>query len=327
MKPLPVFLRWLTFAALADWLITRTLTRAAIFMPKSPLVIAAYQAVSLAGQVASTLTGLLALGTLSWMAWRYVRTRRRLGLPFVWLSLLALSLVFLFLAPNGWLAVGYHVLLLTAIVMTGKRLLLDSKATLEVKLAGALPALALLTGGLYQIGPAVYEALQWPGPPPFTGVLFDLGELLVILSPFALWWAYGRKASRWMWLGAAFPAAAFSVMRFVNPAMTGIMAIWSTGLTLYLPWPAYAVGLWLAGLTVIVSLRRGAAAPVGWAILLLAAGGYAPQLSTHAFLGLVALWLLTMPFDSRSVAATPSYADQLPSSDVLPQSAAGATRP
>jgi len=27
-------------------------------------------------------------------------------------------------------------------------------------------------------------------------------------------------------------------------------------------------------------------------ILLLAAGGYAPQLSTHAFLGIVALWLL-----------------------------------
>jgi hypothetical protein len=62
------------------------------------------------------------------------------------------------------------------------------------------------------------------------------------------------------------------------------------GLTLYLPWPVYAAGLWLAGVTVIVAIRRGD--PVGWAILLLLSGGYAPQLSLQAFLGLIALWLL-----------------------------------
>ncbi|MEK7786218.1 MAG: hypothetical protein AAB658_12470, partial [Chloroflexota bacterium] len=58
---LPVFFRWLTIAALADWLITRTVTRTAIFMPKPPPVVAAYQALTLLGQLAFTVTGLLAL--------------------------------------------------------------------------------------------------------------------------------------------------------------------------------------------------------------------------------------------------------------------------
>jgi len=100
---------------------------------------------------------------------------------------------------------------------------------------------------------------------------------------------------------------AFVVAHLANPAMTAIIAIWSTGLTLYLPWPLYAVSLWLAGVVVIASVRRGDT--VGWAILLLAAGGYTPQLSTQVLLGLIALWLLTLAlaaFDFDSEMATVS---------------------
>jgi hypothetical protein len=79
-------------------------------------------------------------------------------------------------------------------------------------------------------------------------------------------------------------------MHRANPSMAGILAIWSIGLTLYLPWPLYAVSLWLAGAAAITALRQGQ--PAGWVILLLAAGGYAPQLSSQVFLGLVALYLL-----------------------------------
>jgi hypothetical protein len=40
---------------------------------------------------------------------------------------------------------------------------------------------------------------------------------------------------------------------------------------------------------------------LGWVILLFAAGGYAPQMSVHAFLGLAALWLL-VNFEAESEA-------------------------
>lgn len=89
---------------------------------------------------------------------------------------------------------------------------------------------------------------------------------------------------------AAGPALAFTGLYLANPALTGTLAVWSTGLTLYLPWPLYTLSLWLAGVTATTALRRKE--PAGRAILLLAGGGYAPQLSTQAFLGLIALWLL-----------------------------------
>jgi len=68
VKSLPSLFRWLTLAALADWLITRTLTRSAIFMPKSPPVIAVYQALTVIGQLAFTLTALVALIVIGWIA-------------------------------------------------------------------------------------------------------------------------------------------------------------------------------------------------------------------------------------------------------------------
>lgn len=274
-------IHWLTLAALADWLITRTLLRLAIFAPKSPPVIAVYQTFSLTGQLATSLVSLLGLGMLGWIAWHDWQTRRTLWLPLVLLSQVMFSLIFLVVTPSGWWIIGPHLLNVLAAGMIALR------ARQAVVL---LPMLALLVSRFYQMLPALYTAWQWPGPPPLTEALFNLGELLVVLSSVGFWWAFGRGASRRDWLAAACPALVFSALYLVNPAMTGILAIWSIGLTLYLPWPFYAMSLWLAGVAVITSLRRGNLA--GWAILLLAAGGYAPQLSAQAFLSLIALWLL-----------------------------------
>jgi hypothetical protein len=301
MTRLPVLFRWLTIAALADWLIARTIARSAIFMPKSPPMIAAYQTLSLVGQFAATLSGVLALCGVGWMAWQAFHARRRLGLPLTLLGLPALSLTFLFIAPTGPLLLSYHLLFLIAVTLIGKQVW-ENYVSLERRVAGMGVALVLVTSELYQLLPTLYETLRWPGPPPFAGALFNLGELLIVLSSVALWWAYGRGASPPVWLGAALPALAFAAMHFANPAMTGILAIWSVGLTLYLPWPLYALSLWLVGVTVILALRRENAA--GWAILLLMAGGYTPQLSTHAFLSLVALWALASPISPPATSHT-----------------------
>ena len=308
MNRLPIFFRWLIIAALADWLIDRTLTRTAIFMPKPPPVIAIYQVLTLVGQLAFTLTGLLAIAAAVWIAWQSWRTRRVIGLAFALPILIALSLVSLFVASVGWPAVGYHLLVVAMIGMLSGQVLSSEdnftcgeRSRTKRKIAWSVPALAVLAGETYQTLPALYVALRWPGPPPFTEALFNFGEMLALLTPVALWWAMRRtlrgalsRSATW----AALPALIFAMAYLLNPAMTAIIAIWSTGLTLYLPWPLYAVSLWLASAVVIASLRRGGGlAPDwgyrGWALLLLAAGGYAPQLSTHVLLGIIALWLLT----------------------------------
>jgi len=302
-------LRWLVWAALADWLVTRTFTRSAIFMPKAPAVIAIYQALTLAGQVVATLTGLLAFVTLAWIIAREWRRRDMLGT--VLAGCASLGLLFLFVAAFGWLAVAYHGLMLLVALLILWRAAQASWAGRLLHIGLLFPAASFISGEIYQLAPAIYQALRWPGPPPFTGFLFNLGELFAVISPIALWLAYGRNTSRRVWVVAAIPALVFGVMHFANPAMTGIIAIWSVGLTLYLPWPLYVVGLWLAAVTALAALRRNER--IGWAILLLVAGGYTPQLTTHAFLGLIALWLLAAPNVQPAASRQPTtQEDRLP---------------
>ena len=289
MSRYPHLLRWLAWAALLDWLVTRSLTRAAIFMPKSPAVIMAYQGISFIGQLASTLTVLLVMAALGWMAWQEVRRREARMVGVALCTLLAISLWALFQPAVGWLAVAFQLLLIFCLGTLVWRAWAAVQAV-EIKIVVTLVALTLLASRLFQLLPALYEALSLAGPPPLTGALFNAGELLVLLSIAALWWAFGGGASWKVWLAGALLMAPYLIGRLLNPSMTGILAIWSTGLTLYLPWPAYAGALWLACVTVIACLRRDN--PAGWAIIFLAAGGYAGQLSYQVFLGLAALWLL-----------------------------------
>jgi hypothetical protein len=281
--------KWLAVAAAVEWLLARTLARAAIFMPKTPVMIAGYQVLGIVGQVASSLTSLLALAALAWMAWESVHREKNAALAVICAGLGVVSLASLFIPPAGWLGLAFQALMCAGIgivVWQGWR----GNLRIANKVGLTIVALALLLGHLYQSLDAIYAVLRLPGPPAASGLLFNLGELAVLASVALLWWNYGRQA-RWTdWLLGLLPVVLFAAPRLRAPAMTGIMTIWSTGLTLYLPWPAYVIALWLASVTVIHAIRRGEAA--GWAILLLAAGGYAAQMSSQAFLGLVALWVL-----------------------------------
>lgn len=298
-----ILFRWLALAALAEWLISRTATRAAIHVPKSPVVISIYQAFNLTGQVAGAFVTLLVLVLIGWITLREWQTRRALLLPLALMGLVALSLLFLVSAPSALLATVYHLLTIGVVMIIARSIMHSSvPATAAsgqyrifagpaiVRFAILFPALALLTGVLYQLLPTLFTALNWPGPPPLTGALFNIGEVLVVLSVAVLWWFYGRTASWCLWLLAAVPAALFTLSFQRDPAMTGILAIWSTGLTLFLPWPMYAMALLLVGITALATWRRNPS--IAYACLLLASAGYAPQLSAQLFCALIALWLL-----------------------------------
>ncbi len=283
--------RWLVLAALGEWLLLRTITRAAIHVPKSPLIITLYGVVNQVGQFTAVLAALLALVLLLWIAWEI---RRALWLPLGLVGLAGLSLLFLFLVPPVWLALAYQLLALAAVLLLSTA---RQETRARTGLAGAaarfFPAAALAAGLAVQLLPNLYSLLNLPGPPPLTGRLFNLGELLVAASVFSWWWGYGRVRSWQPWVLAALPAFLFTASFLRDPAMTGILTIWSTGLTLFLPWPIYAVALWLAGVTVLANWRQRP--QLVNAILLLLAAGYAPQLSSQLFAALIALWLLNRP--------------------------------
>src|SRR5574341_963982 len=191
MGRFPLFFRLLTLAALAEWLIARTATRTAIFMPKPPPVIAIYQTLTFTGQLAFTVTSLLVIAAMVWIAWEGWR-RRRVFLPLVLVSLIAFSLVGLFVVPAGWATAGQGVLLIAAVVAIVQGAKTDDRGRVVL----AMPALAILSGVLYQLLPAVYSAMRWPGPPPLAELLFNLGELFAVATPAALWWGGARSEER-----------------------------------------------------------------------------------------------------------------------------------
>lgn len=293
MKRLPGLFYWLAVAALVEWFLLRTVSRVAVHIPRSEAMTVVYQGVSLIGQVAGSLAMLLAFAALGWIAWHERQSRRAVWLPLALGGMAALSLIFLVAAPAGWLAATSHALSLTAVLLIVGRLRASVSSSGRTLLAGCavlLPAGAIAMGLLYQFAPVFYETLRWPGPPPLMSLFFHVGELLVVSSALALWMVYGRGASRRTWLLSAIPALVLALAYLRDPAMTGVLAIWSTGLSLYLPWPLYAGSLWLAGVTVAAAWRQNS--PASLALLLLLAGGYVPQLSTQLFLGVAALWLL-----------------------------------
>jgi hypothetical protein len=302
-----LLMRWLVVVGVVDWLLARTVTRVAIFVPMPPALAGVFRLLDSAGQVAISLAGLLVFVVLGLLVREEWRQRWGLCLAPALAGLIALSLLFLVVPPAGWLALAGHFLYLALIALLVVRAAPQrgegAHLSMTEWVALLLPALAIVAGRLHQALPALYATLHWPGPAPLTTPFFNLGELLIVSGAFALWWAYGRDAARWAWFIAAVPTLAFAALYMANAHMIGILTIWSTGLTLYLPWPLYAAAIWLAGITLVAP--RAHTRGIGWAILLLAAGGYAPQLSAQAFLSLIAIYLLTGTIRQQRIKETP----------------------
>ena len=289
MVPTPRLFKWLALAASADWLLGRTLTRSAIFMPKAPPVLLAYQGMNVVARLALTASALLAhAGLLRLAWWLYQRSYRRLPAALVTLSLLNLAGLFQAFGPG--LALAYHIVALWALVEIA-RLAAKASTGWVQGLTWALPAAALAAGKLHQALASLPGVLPFTAQPRLSLALFDVGEGLVVASALVFGWAFARKLPhRWTWPVASVPPLAFSLMYLAVPSMAAVVSIWSIGLTLYLPWPLYALSLWAATAASLASLRRGH--PAGLAIPLLMAAGYAPQLSSQFGFGLIALWLL-----------------------------------
>ncbi len=278
----------LSLAALMDWLIGRTLTRSAIFMPKSPVVLWTYQGLTAVSQVALTATSLLAVAVLGWLAWTL---RRRIGglLSLAFVALIGASLLFIVRAPTAESGLVLQVLLIGIWVVIGGALVHSaSKSDLLAWLPvlGSLLAASLFLTAAWAAGKGHIFGSEFH--PLF---FFHLSEALALAGSFALWLSYGRAGlQRRIALLGAIPALAFLGAYLAQPSMTGILAIWSTGFTLSLPWLLYPVAIWCLATTLMVGwMRRDAAF---WPILLLISGGLAPQWSTHVLLGVTALGLV-----------------------------------
>jgi uncharacterized membrane protein YuzA (DUF378 family) len=258
-------------------------------MPKTPIISTVFEGLGAVGQFAMNMTSLLAITAMVWMAWLFARRGQR-ALPIALVALLVFNLAGLVFAPSAAVTLTYHLIAIASLFMILHAVSHSSTGAART-VAVLLAASALCASELHQAMGALSVVLGAERPIGLGMAAFVVGEALVVASGLAFgWWMRPYREERWIWVAAVVPTVAFISMYLVAPSISGVLAIWSIGLTLFLPWPLYAVSLWAMTAAMLTGLKRGH--PAGLAIALLVAGGYASQLSTQLFLSLTALYLL-----------------------------------
>ncbi len=284
-EPLRAVLLVLPFVVIAEVVLMRTFYRVGIFIPKDGAFRTAYSTLSDIGSFAfnlASVAALVALGLLAVLAVRHGNAP--LGIA---ISAFALSVVVARIA--GVVAIGpiprlASVLALLAVTLPFLRSEADPAHRILVGIVAACLALSAYTG--------VAQGAGVEGAPGVTGGPIA-AELLVMaaaaISPL-VWVRTDRFRIRPLVVATPL-AASFVVAWSANAAVTGILALWTVGLRLYLsPW-IYAVALW-AFLTLTLGwLQRWPWRSAG--LVLLVAGGMLSGSTYQLCLGILALVMLT----------------------------------
>lgn len=311
---LPPLLLSLAMAALTETVLLRLLVRVGVHFPKEGAVAAAFQAISWLGGFAFNLSSLLALLTGVVMlalllqqppAWR----RPLLALA---AAVLAAGLAFSAAGPSAEASLLFG---LGAVALA----LVAASATLggaSARLATALMAAAYIFYQVYALGHQLWGLEGAASLPPFSSQALALGEGLVVAAAFLAFWAWGKP--RWRHLGKeglilVTGLTATVALAHLTPASTiSILALWTSGLSLYLPWPLYLLGLWLYLASIVACWRDRAAWPLATGLFLLLLAGYMPQDSYHHLLLLLGLALLARPSLWPSPAGTAPLLSERP---------------
>jgi hypothetical protein len=189
---------------------------------------------------------------------------------------------------------------LTATLLVG---LLGLVLVRQQELSGqARLALALMVGAYFcyqywALSHLFSRLLDYPAVPPLSIPALRLGEVLVVAAGGAVFWAWG--VGRWRRAGLAGMVLVAVLVLAVglssaSPASTmSILALWTTGLSLFLPLPIYLLSLGLYLLTMVACWRSGKAFWPGAGLLLLLLAGYMPEATYHHLLLLLGVAFLS----------------------------------
>ena len=287
-------------AVLAETLLLRGVIRIGVHVPKGEGVAGAFQAASFLGSLAFNFASLLAIGLvvviLASMVQRMESSLGRValvGLSLAMLSGLALSLIIDAPAADALFGVAVALLVGFITIVTVS----ERRVGLAATLALILVAAAYLSYQYYVLSYLFYRILDYGAVPPLTIEVLRLGEALAVVAAAAAFWAWGLP--RWRWVGKAGLAAVAAVLLALtlaglSPASTmAILALWTTGLSLFLPFPIYLLALALYLLTLVACWRSGDAFWTAAGLLLVLLAGYMAESTYHHLLLLVGVALLS----------------------------------
>ena len=287
-------------AALAETLLLRLVTRMGVHMPKEGAVSGAFESASLLGSLAFNLASLLAITLvvllLAGMVLRLGSRPRGLALAGLSLALLwGLGQSLATDAPVADALFGVAATLLVGFVGLG--LVRGQEMPYRARIALSLIVAAYFCYQYYALGHLFYRLLDYTAVPPLSIAVLRLGELLAVVAGGAAFWAWG--IARWQRVGPLGLAAVTAllvalVIASLSPSSTtAILALWTTGLTLFLPIPFYILSLALFLLTMMACWRSGDAFWTAAGLLLILLAGYMPEATYHHLLLLLGVIFLS----------------------------------
>lgn len=285
----------LAAAGLAELLLLRVLSRVGVHIPKEGPFLYAYGFLTEVGSFAFNLASVLAVMAAALAAWLLLQRRGNALAAWALLGLawgnVALALLGKAVAAEAAFATGVTF----ALVAVALPYCLRRGEAVERRLTVALVAAAYLFSQYYALAHALYGLLGLRTTPPETTLALAIGEALLVAAGFAIFWAWGRggASSRFVSIMVAALVVGLLGAYLANGSTTAILALWTEGITLRLPFPLYLASFGLYAATVASCLRREGMAATGYALLLLFVAGYVLGTTYQGLLAVLALAILT----------------------------------
>ena len=308
-ESIPRSLLWVLVASVAtEVLLLRTFFRVGIFIPKQDVFRVVNDVLVMVGTFAFNLSTVLTLSSLGWLSVTALRSGRgATGLAIG--SFVALSLLAAAGAATGPLVPPMFAAATVLVTWPNVRRSrvwgvrgLGDRGNAE-RLGIGLTATVFLLSAYSGVASSMRASAL--GSPPGVVAAQLFGELLIVAVSIPFLVARRREGpipTHAAILGAL-PALVVASVWQANGAIAGILALWATGLRLYLPVWAYVVAVWALATTVMA--RRGDGSSRAAGLVLLACAGFLLESTYSMSVALLALILLC-DLPARVSAATVS---------------------
>jgi len=287
-------------AVLAETLLLRIVVRVGVHVPKHSVFTGLFESASTLGSLAFNFASVLALVLLTIvLTFAIANKRSRAFSPLIAVLSVALFLgLFLTLVTNtpeadALFGVSAALLAVTILIVAIR----TSHVTPAVGLALGLMVAAYLSYEYYTLSYVFYRILDYTTIPPLSLDALRLGEALAMVAAGTVFLAWGLP--RWGTIGRAGAATVAVVLLALtvaglSPVSTmAILALWTTGVSLFLPFPIYLLALALFLLTIVACFRDRDTYWIAVGLLLVLLAGYMAESTYQHLLFLLGILFLS----------------------------------
>ena len=290
-------------AVLAETLLLRGAVRVGVHVPKDRAISDLFEAASVLGSLAFNFASILAIVLVTLLVGSLAVQRKgalaRIVLVMPGLAMLSgLSLTLATDKPEADALFGVSAAILACVVLLAA--IGERKISPMEGAAMALILAAYLSYQYYALSYLFYRLLDVAAVPPASMSFLRLGEVLAVAASATAFLAWGLPRRHLIGpLGLVAVAAVLLVLTLaaLSPVSTvAILALWTTGLGLFLPFPIYPVALGLYLLTIVACWRSRDGFWTASGLLLVLLAGYMAEATYQHILLVLALAFLAGSF-------------------------------